>query len=174
MDPQAERVVVAEILRPRGNRGELAARSQTDVPGRLESLRQAHVRLVSGSDIPVEIAESWPHKQDWVLKFAGIDSIDSAEQFRGADLWIRPEERGSLDGGQFFQADLMGCRVADDSTGEQLGVVAGWQAYGGPPLMEVQIENRLVLIPFVPPICVKVDLEAKTVRVQLPEGLLDL
>ena len=60
----AARVVVAEILRPRGNRGELLARSQTDVPGRLESLKQAQVRLVNGSDVPVVISEAWPHKQD--------------------------------------------------------------------------------------------------------------
>ena len=68
----------------------------------------------------------------------------------------------------------MGCRVIGDATGEQVGVVTGWQEYGGPPLMEVDIEGRPVLIPFVPAICVKVDLEAKTVRVQLPDGLLDL
>ena len=36
-----DRVILAEILRPRGNRGEVLARSLTDVPGRLESLKEA-------------------------------------------------------------------------------------------------------------------------------------
>ena len=68
----------------------------------------------------------------------------------------------------------MNCHVRNDATGEDIGVVTGWQEYGGPLLMEVQVGDRLVLIPFVPAICVKVDLEAKMVRVRLPEGLLDL
>ncbi len=43
--------MIAEILRPRGNRGELLAISQTDVPGRIESLKSGTVRLADGSDV---------------------------------------------------------------------------------------------------------------------------
>jgi 16S rRNA processing protein RimM len=64
-----ERVVIAEVLRPRGNRGEIVAKSQTDVPGRLENLKSAVARLTDGSDVPIEIAEAWPHRGEWVLKF---------------------------------------------------------------------------------------------------------
>ena len=92
-------VVVAEILRPRGIRGELLVRSQTDVQGRLEGLKQARARLADGSDIPVNISEAWPYKQGWVLKFCGVDSIESADRFRGADLWVPLEDRGRLDQG---------------------------------------------------------------------------
>ncbi|HJY05646.1 MAG TPA: hypothetical protein VJ323_04975, partial [Bryobacteraceae bacterium] len=89
-----DRVVVAEILRPRGNRGEVLAESLTDVPGRLETLKQARARLANGSDVSVEIEQTWRHKELWVVKFAGVGSIDEAEQFRGADLWIPLSERG--------------------------------------------------------------------------------
>ena len=60
--------------------------------------------------------------------------------------------------------------MIDASTGEVLGVVEGWQQYGGPPLMEVRVDGREVLIPFVRAICREVDLEAQTIRVDLPEG----
>ena len=169
-----ERVVVAEILRPRGNRGELLAKSQTDVSGRLEDLRHAVARLADGCDVPVEIAEAWPHRDDWILKFAGVDSIDAAERFRRADLWVPLQDRGRLSEGEFFQADLVGCNVIDAATGKCLGLVAGWQQYGGPPLMEVSVDSREVLIPFVSSICRHVDLTARTIAVDLPEGLLDL
>jgi 16S rRNA processing protein RimM len=169
-----ERVVIAEILRPRGNRGEVLAKSQTDVSGRFENLRHAVARLADGSDVPVEIAAAWTHKGDWVLKFAGIDSIDAAERFRRADLWVSLPNRGTLPEGEFFQADLIGCMVTEAATGKHLGVVAGWQQYGGPPLMEVSVDGREVLIPFVGPICRHIDLTARTITVELPEGLLDL
>jgi 16S rRNA processing protein RimM len=169
-----ERVVIAEILRPRGNRGEVLAKSQTDVPGRLENLKRAVARLADGSDVPVEIAAAWAHKGDWVLKFVGIDSIDAAERFRRAELWVSLPNRGTLPEGEFFQTDLVGCTVTDAATGRCLGAVAGWQQYGGPPLMEVSVDGREVLIPFVGSICRRIDLAARTITVEVPEGLLDL
>lgn len=167
------KVVIAEIVRPRGNRGEVMVKSQTDVPGRLESLKSAGAQLTDGSDVPVEIEAAWPHKGDWVLKFAGVESIDAAERFRGADLWIPLESRGALADGHFFRSDLIGCCVLDNATGERLGIVNGWQEYGGPPLMEVKVGEREVLVPFGSPMC-NVDLTARTIRVDLPEGLLEL
>lgn len=168
-----DRLVIAEILRPRGNRGEVLARSQSDVPGRLEHLKRATAHLANGTDVPVEIAEAWPHKHDWVLKFFGIDSIDAAERFRGADLWLPFAERGKLAEGDFFEWDLIGCEVLDGATDKRVGRVEGWQSHGAAPLMEVRSGQRQVLIPFVSALS-EVDLAARTIRVEIPEGLLNL
>ena len=168
-----DRVVVAEILRPRGNRGELIARSQTDVPGRLEQLKRAQVQLQDGSDVPVEVEEAWEHKGGWVLKFAGVDTIDAAQRFGHSDLWVAAADRAKLPEGEFFQSDLIGCAVVDAVTGKRLGTVEGWQLYGGPPLIELRIEGREVLIPYVSSEC-RVDLVARTIVLHCPDGLLDL
>jgi 16S rRNA processing protein RimM len=173
LNNQSQRVVVAEILKPRGLRGELIARSQTDIPGRLETLRQAHAHLTNGEDVAVELTEAWPHKNDWVLKFAGVDSIERADQFRGAEVWVPLEERSELPGGEFFQSDLVGLPVMDAMNSKPLGVVEDVQQYGGPPLLVLRYEGREVLIPFVPEIC-EVDLAAKVIRATLPDGLLEL
>jgi 16S rRNA processing protein RimM len=165
--------VLAEIFRPRGVRGELIARSLTDIPGRLEALKRAQVRLVSGADRQVEIIEVWPHKADWVIKFNGVDSIEAANEFRGADLWVPVSERAVLPDGDYFQSDLMGCEVVDRATGRSVGLVEGWQQFGGPPLMEVTVEGRAALIPFICSEC-QVDLGARVIRMGLPEGILDL
>jgi 16S rRNA processing protein RimM len=171
---ERERIVVAEILRSRGNRGELLARSQTDIPGRLETLKRAQVHLSDGSDISVDIEEAWPHGEHWVLKFVGCDSITDAERFKGSDLWVSREDRGSLPAGEIFRSDLIGCEVRDLGTDHAIGTVEGFEQYGGPPLLAVSAGGREVLIPFVPEICQRVDLERKTIAVTLPDGLLDL
>jgi len=169
-----ERVVVAEILRPRGLRGELVARSQTDVTDRFERLRDARARLKDGTDIAVAVERAWPHKGDWVLKLAGVDSIEAAERFRGADLWVRFEDRARLGEGEFFRSDLIGCRVVNAGDEAEIGVVEGWQQYGGAaPLMEVRLGEETRLIPFVASEC-RVDLGERVIRANLPEGLLDL
>jgi len=165
--------VVAEISRPRGIRGELIAHPQTDVPGRMENLKRAHARLADGSDIAVEIDEVWPHGGNWILKFAGVDSIAAADRFRGADLWIPESERGALPEGDFFESDLVGCTVVDKATGRSLGEVEGFEHYGGAPLIKLTLDGRSLLVPFVNSLC-QVDLAARTIVVDVPDGLLDL
>ncbi|MGC2657829.1 MAG: ribosome maturation factor RimM [Bryobacteraceae bacterium] len=168
-----DRVILAEILRPRGNRGEVLARSLTDVPGRLESLKEAHVRFPDGQDAAVALSEAWPHKGDWVLKLEGVNSIDAAERFGGSELWVPFSSRAKLPAGEYFQSDLIGCEILD-TAGKTIGTVEGWQEYGGPPLLEVRVNGRNVLIPFVKAICLHIDLEARRMTVEVPEGLLEL
>ncbi len=174
-----ERVVLAEIHRPRGIRGELVARSLTDVPGRLKELKAAWVQLADGSDLEVTLEEAWEHKGGWVFKFGGVDTVNDAERFKGADLWVPRSERALLPDGEYYESDLLGCPVLDRASGQVIGTVSGWQHYGGPALMEVTRTGeakagREVLVPFVPAIFRKVDLEARTIEVDLPEGLLEL
>ncbi len=122
----------------------------------------------------MDIEAAWPHKDLWVLKFAGIDSIDAAERFRGAELRVHAADRGELPDGEYFQSDLIGCTLIDKVSGNALGIVVGWQQCGGPLLMEVDRDGREVLIPFVPSICQEVDVAARKIVVDLPEGLLEL
>jgi 16S rRNA processing protein RimM len=167
-------LVIADILRSRGNRGEVLAESLTDVPGRLENLKQATVRFVNGNDAPVTVERVWPHAGNWVFKFEGIDSIGAADKFRGAELWISAEERGQLAGDDYFRSDLLGCLVRDEIRGREVGRVVGFQQYGGPLLLEVDAQGREVLIPFVPDICRSVDVESKVIEAVLPDGLVEL
>jgi 16S rRNA processing protein RimM len=168
-----ERVVIAEIIRPRGNRGEVVVLSQTDVPGRLESLQSIQARLSDGSDVLLEVEEAWQRKGDWVLKFRGVDSINEADRLRRGELWVPAEERAALPDGEFFRSDLIGCIVVNRATGETVGRVEGWHEYGGPGLLEVDVNGKEVLIPFVPELC-EVDLPGRAIRVEVPEGLLTL
>jgi 16S rRNA processing protein RimM len=170
---KGDTVVLAELVRPRGNKGEVLAISQTDVPGRLEALKQAWITGADGQPKAIEIEEVWPHNEYWVLKFAGVDSISAAQEFKGKDLWVPRIERAPLPEGEYFRTDLIGCSVVETS-GATLGKVEGWQQYGGPPLIEIKVRGKEVLIPFVEAICRKVDLENRVIEVDLPEGLLEL
>lgn len=130
--------------------------------------------LPDGSELSVNIESAWRHQDLWVLKFAGIDSIDAAERFRGTELRVPATDRGKLPDGEYFQSDLIGCALIDKVSGHALGTVVGWQENGGPLLMEVARDGREVLIPFVTAICQEVDVAARKIVVDVPEGLLDL
>lgn len=165
---------MAELIRPRGNKGELLANSQSDVPGRFETLKSAWVTLPGGDQRELSIENAWFHGPALVLKFQGVDSISAAEPLSGLDLWVPASERANLPQGEFFRTDLLGFSVLDAVSGGPVGTVSGWQQYGGPLLMQVDAEGREVLIPFVESICKEVDIQGRRVLVDPPEGLLEL
>ena len=114
----------------------------------------------------------WYHDGRPVLKFAGVDSISGAEELAGADILVPAEERAAPGEGEYSHADLIGCSVVTD---RPIGVVKGIEEYGGPPLLKIEaLDGREILVPFARAICREIDVAAKVIRVELPEGLLDL
>jgi len=106
-----------------------------------------------------------------LLKFEGVDSIEDAEPWRGAEVRIPWGERLQLDAGEFFLSDLVGCQVVERGTGQPLGVVTAWQEGGAGGVLLV---GKDLLIPFARSICVVIDTAARRIEVELPEGLRDL
>jgi len=126
--------------------------------------------LEGGEGRRAELERSWIHSGQLVLKFIGVDTRTDAEALQGWFVCVPQEERQPLEQGQHYLSDLVGCEVvaAGDRT---IGVVSGWQDVGGPVILEVGSD---LLIPFVPQICVNVDVEARRILVELPEGLEEL
>jgi 16S rRNA processing protein RimM len=117
---------VARLLRPRGNKGELAAELLTDFPERLTKLPQVFlsdpknsVALQSAAPHPsapraVTVKNCWlsqNHRGQAVFHFEGINSINDAEKLRGLDVLLPIEQRVSLPAGHYFVSDLVGCSV---------------------------------------------------------------
>lgn len=164
-------VAVGRLIRPRGNRGELIAEIYSSQPGRAEKLKDV-VLETGGRRRPAQVETVWYHDGRPILKFSGIDSISEAEAWAGADVLVSESERARPAEDEFSHADLIGCRVIADS---EIGTVAGVEDYGGAPLLRVETpEGRELLIPFARSICQEIDVAAKTIHVELPEGLLDL
>ena len=160
-------MVIAQLTRPRGNKGELGAFPLTDHRERYEQLTTVQI---AGS--PYVVEQVWYHKDRPVFKFRGIDSIGDAERLAGQDVSVPAGERFPLPEDEFYFADLVGCRVVDMNTGQVVGAVTGWQELGGPVVLEV--DNGRVLVPYAKAILPEIDLEAREIRARLPEGLLDL
>jgi len=104
-----------------------------------------------------------------VFKFEGIDTISDAEPLRGAEVRIPASERITLDEGEYFQSDLIGCEVRDAGDDRLIGKVTAFEEYGGSGLLE--IDGGRVLIPFVKEICVEIRPQQKQIRARMPEGL---
>ncbi len=164
-------MTIAILSRVRGVRGELVAIPLSTRQERFETLER--VFLFGSAPAPREVAVEGLRTiaGSLVFKFQGIDSIEEAEPWRGAEVRIPRAERLTLEENEFFQSDLVGCEVFERATGESLGVVTDWDEGGAAGLLQV---GRDLLIPFARSICVVIDPARKRIEVDLPEGLKDL
>jgi 16S rRNA processing protein RimM len=189
-------VIVARILRPRGNKGEVAAELLTDFPGRLTQLHE--VFLARGDSEPRRhaVKSCWlsqNHRGQAVFHFEGFASISDAEKLRGLDVLLPFEQRVALPAGQYFVSDLIGCSVFENaaspgvicsspclapSAPSFLGTVRDVQFSGegvaGTPLLAVETCKEELLIPLAENICTRIDIAARRIDVVLPDGLRDL
>jgi 16S rRNA processing protein RimM len=191
-------VMVARILRPRGNKGEVAAELLTDFPQRLTELKEVFLGASAGAAEPraAGVQSCWlsqNHKGQAVFHFVGCDSIDAAEKYRGFDVLLPMQQRVQLAAGQYFVDDLIGCAVFENCAAPSpmasspcsmetapalLGTVRDVQFTGdeisGVPILAVDTHGGELLIPLAEDICQRVDVVARRIDVILPEGLRDL
>jgi 16S rRNA processing protein RimM len=123
---------------------------------------------------PMTVERIWTHGEHLIIKFQGVDTISAAERLAGADVLIPLDQRPAPPEGEYYRSDLIGCEVFDEN-GRALGTVADWQETGATPLVEVRTaEGRELLIPFAASIFIQIDLAARRIDVNLPDGLADL
>jgi len=89
-------LAIARILRPQGRKGEVAAEILTDFPARFQQLPSVFLEVSGQAPQPVGLERAWPHKGRIILKFSGIDSIESAARLRGRQVLIPWEQRTPL------------------------------------------------------------------------------
>lgn len=162
-------VTIAVLGKPRGNRGELTSTSLSSKPERFDGLREVFLCVPGGEETRFIVEEVWNHGGVFIFKFQGIDSINDAEPWRGADVRVPKSERIQLDPGEFFHSDLIGCELRDHATAKVYGNITDVQEYGGPTLLE--INDGQMLVPFVKAICVDIRPDLGYVAANLPEGL---
>lgn len=122
----------------------------------------------------MEIENTWLHGDRLIFKFKGVDSISDAERLAGFEVAIPMEERAEVSEGEYFQSDLVGCTVVD-AGGRVIGTVTDFQETGGASLLAVtKVDGKELLIPFAKAICTTIDMAAKRIEVNLPEGLEEL
>jgi 16S rRNA processing protein RimM len=171
-------LTLARILRPHGLRGEVAAEILTDFPERLTKLRE--VWLADGRNAPrrVSVQRCWlspARGGQAIFHLADVNHVEAAESLRGLEIQVPFEQRARLEAGNYFVSDLVGCEIWEAGASSALGCVRDVEFTGGAaPLLAIHTEQGEVLVPLAAEFCVHIDVKAKRIDVNLPEGLRDL
>lgn len=183
--PDEDRLIfLGTITKPQGLKGGVRLWAEFDNPEDFELLKTERFFLKAGKPAPglrpqptqyfeITLNEFSEHQRFLVLFFEGVTDPDAAERLRGAEVFVYEDEMWDLPEGQFYTYQLVGLEVFDENTGEIAGAVKevrpGVQDY-----LVVSGSGKSFLLPKVPEIVSKIDLEAKRITARIPEGLADL
>ncbi|MEK6324347.1 MAG: ribosome maturation factor RimM [Acidobacteriota bacterium] len=171
---RVEDIVIARIVKARGIRGEVACVVETDFPERFLALEHVTVWMPDGTRLRLSVEDHWFHKERVILKFEGYDTMTAAQNLAGGRLVIAEADLEPLAEGQFFEHQVIGSEAVT-SDGRRLGHVTKFMRTGGTDVLVLQSDDgRERLIPFADEICTEVDVGAKRITIDPPDGLLEL
>ncbi len=176
-ESQGERgfITLARVVKTQGRHGEVAAEMHSDVPGRFAvGMKLLALPKAADSRRELEVEELWPHKGLIVLKFRGVDSMSDAELLIGSELQVPSAERADLEAGWNYVSDLIGCTVLDHA--RDIGRIENVQFGAGeaPLLIVADVTGKKFDVPFAEAYLEGVDIAQQQVRMNLPEGILEI
>ncbi len=118
---------------------------------------------------PVEVLSARVHKGNVLARLAGYSTVNDAMLLKNKVVFIHRED-AALPEGHFFLADLIGARVLDADSGEELGTLAEVLSPAGQQIYVVR-GKREILIPAVEQFVVETNVDQGYIRVRLIEGL---
>jgi len=168
-------ITLALVLKTQGRRGEVAAEIHSDVPERFAAgMKLFALGKLQDSRRELEVEDLWPHKGLLVLKFRGVDSISDADLLVGSELQVPSAERAELEPGWNYVSDLIGCVVLDQA--REIGSIEDVQFGAGeaPLLIIANGAGKKFEVPFAEGYLEGVDVAQRQVRMNLPEGMLEI
>lgn len=166
-----KRLEVGQIVNTFGVKGFVKIYPYVNDVRRFDDLKKVYINIKKELK-ELEIEEVKYHKNMVLIKFKGIDDMDSAEKLRNAYVEIDRKDAIPLEEGQYFIVDLLGLEVYSDE-GNLLGKLNDIFNTGSNDVYEVKDElGKTILLPGIPEVIKEVDLENGKIIVHILEGLI--
>jgi len=161
---------IGQIVNTSGLKGVVKINPFTDNVTKFESLKKIFIEK-NKELIEYEIQEVRYSKNQVLIKFKGIDSIEDAEKFRNCYIKIARKDEEELPEDTYYIVDLIGLEVyLEDST--YIGIVVDVFPTGSNDVYVVKREgNTDLLLPAIKDVIKEIDIHSKKMIVNLIEGL---
>lgn len=163
---------IGQIVNTSGLKGLVKANLFTDDITKIESFEKVLIEK-NKKLIEYEIEEVKYHKNQALIKFKGVDSIETAETLRNCFIRVLREDEPELPEDTYYIVDLIGLDVFLD-TGEKLGSlkeVFPVQS-GNHDIYVVETGEKDILLPAIGDVIKDIDIQNKKMIVHLLEGLI--
>ena len=164
-------IPIGKIIGAHGIKGNLKVKLFTETLAFFEKGRSIRVVDKSGEDRRFIVDWSDPYKTGLLLCLEGVSDRVDAEALIGSEILVSETELPEPEEGSYYWRDLIGLRVwtHDDL---DIGVIDSIIETGSNDVYVVKKGNEEILIPALESVVLKIDLENKTMRVKIPDGLL--
>lgn len=160
------------VAKPHGLKGEVTVLLE-DAPAEWDSLKTIFLLADNSQLVPYFIEQISVRGTKAFLKFEDIDTPEAAADISKHELYLPKSERPKSGRGEFYDDEVTGFEVSDDTHG-LLGTVAGVEMSGINRLLVVKNEEREILIPINSPFITNINKTKKKISVNLPDGFLDI
>jgi 16S rRNA processing protein RimM len=169
---QADLVTVGKIERPFGVRGEFKVRSLSDVPGRLDGLKQVQILESRGQVVNRTVAHVRRAGASYIMAFVGVTTPEEADMLRGGFIQVPRCPAATLSPDVYFEGDLVGMTV-ENERGDQVGVLERILEIHDNHIFVVRKGTKEVLIPAAKSFVTSVDLAQCRMTVCGIDGLIE-
>lgn len=161
---------MGRVARAHGIRGQIVVNPETDFVE--DRFKTGQALLIGPADRvrAYEVRTVRFYQGRPIVGLEGVETMNDAEALAGADVWLPESEVAPLPQGTYYRHDLVGCE-AYLTKGTRLGRITSVE--GSIDRSYLVVDEHL-MIPLVAGIVVAVDIAARRVTVDPPEGLLDL
>jgi 16S rRNA processing protein RimM len=168
-----EMVTVGRVARPHGLRGDVVINPETDfVEERFAPGATVWTRSERGEEALTIVAARIQGGRP-IVGLEGFTRVEDVERLSGLELRVPEAALQPLAPHTYYQHQLVGC-VVETLSGETVGTVARVDGGIGTSLLAVEGARGEVLVPLTQAICVGIDVAARRIRIDPPEGLLEL
>lgn len=154
-------------------KGELLIKLDTDEPEAYEKLESVFIAL-GNNLVPFFIERSSLQKSSLLrVKFEDVNDEADAESLLKSDLYLPLEFLPKLEGNQFYFHEIVGFAIEDKQFGK-VGIISGVNDASSQALFEIDREGTEILIPINDDFIIEVNRDNQTIKVDVPEGLIEL
>ena len=161
---------IGKIVAVQGLKGEIRVDPWCDSPDFLCEFEQLYFNK---GETPVTVVRARPHKNIVLMKIEGVDTPEEAQKLRGKILYMDREDV-ELEEGCYFVQDLIGLEVIDADDNTVYGKLSQVTATGANDVYHIKNGENEYLIPAIPDVIVKTDIENGQLLIRKMEGLFDI
>lgn len=167
-------IELGRLTRTHGIKGQITLRLNSFSFEEIENMEWVYI-MVDGLPVPFFVEEfSEKNADTLIIKLEDVDSEPEAKKYSDTQVFIDRNIVQSTHEDLFNNPDLLkGYAVIDKNKGF-IGQLDALVEYGENPVVRVLHERTEILIPFQDEFFVAIDNENKAIRVECPDGLLDL
>lgn len=169
----SDRIALGKIKKAHGVRGEASVEAWSEYE-RFEEI--ANVTLVSPDESQTReatIQQVRANRGRALIKFAGIDTPEAMRTLQEWTIEIPESQARKLDADEYFLHDLLGIHLIDKDGVDRGEVFDVFEGGGGILLTVRRSDGKEYEVPFAASICTEIDVKAKRITVDLPEGIDD-